>query len=983
MTRLHARRMTPVALLCAGAFWLACSKSASSPVRGPAPAPQQPEIDTVPRAALQPVRDTTPHDTATLMPHALPVQSPWADSVLKTLSLRAKVAQLVVRWVPGSPTAGAQTDKMLAWVRDDSIGGVIVGVGTAAQVARTTNALQTAAPLPLLVAADLEFGAGQRVVPEGTSFPYPMGMAATRDTALSCAQGRITAREARAVGINWTLTPDVDINTKADNPSIGVRSYGDNAAVVERYSSTYIHCAQDGGLLATAKHLLGTGGVSVDTHLARAVLDADRQRLDTMELRPFRRAQWAGVTAMMSAHVAIPGLTGDSQPASLSPAILQGIVRREWNYDGLLVTDALWMKGVGGDSPGAAAVRAIAAGNDVLLDPADHVVAIDSVVAAVKAGTISEARLDSSVRRVLKAKEKLGLQAKRVVDSAAVASAFGQPDADSLATLAARQSMTLARDRGNAIWRLGKAKQVLAVLYLDEGKEPNPGTQPGVAFTTELGSLLKERGQKLSVVTLTKTSTDGAVAAAADRAADASAVVVAHYARPVAEKGYAGVPPRIAAMTKKIIRARPNAIVVSFGDPYMVRQFPAVNTYLVAWNPLSPWSERAAARAVAGRPAHDTTAAQLVADTVRAILTRLRADSAFPGAYAAVGTHAGVVASVSVGTVDWNPSTAVDDSVMWDLASLTKVIGMTTAIEQLVAAGKIDLDAKVQRYLPRWKDPKRWRGPKKSRVTVRDLITHRSGLPAWRPLHKEGVGPDSAMRLVYLTPLDTVRGARMVYSDLGAILLGQVVEKVSKEKLDVYLRRHVFTPLRMTDTRFRPDTNNRSRIAPTEYDSWRQQLIWGVVHDENAFALGGVAGHAGLFSSGRDLSRFARMYLNFGTLDGEKILNASTIYDFQRTQDSSFSNRAIGWEKPTGNNSAGRRMSPAAFGHTGFTGTSIWMDPANDVFVILLTNRVNPSRQNTRVYAARTAIADAALSILGTVRQASITLTPQASRPSQ
>ena len=980
MKRLSSSGVAPAALLCAAVLWAACSQKA--PVSAPAPVPQRPEIDTVPHVAEAP-RDTAPRDTTTPIPHALPVESPWADSVLNALSLRAKVAQLIVRWVPSNAPAGTQLDKIITWVRDDSIGGVIVGVGTAAQVARTTNALQNAAPLPLLVAADLEFGAGQRIVPEGTSFPYAMGMAATRDTMLSCAQGRITAREARAVGINWTLTPDVDINTKADNPSIGVRAYGDNANVVERYATPFIRCAQESGILATAKHLLGTGGVSVDTHLARAVLDADRERLDTAELRPFRAAQRAGVTAMMSAHVAIPRVTGDSLPASLSPSILQGIVRREWGFDGLIVTDALWMKGVGGDSPGASAVRAIAAGNDVLLDPADHRAAIDSVVAAVNAGTISVARLDSSVRRVLKAKEKLGLERARTVDSSAVAGAFGQHDADSIATLAARQSMTLVRDRGNAIWRLGRAKRVLALLYLDEGKEPNPGTQPGAAFITELEAVIGARGQKLDVVTLTRTSTDGAVVRAAGRAADAEAVVVAHYARPVAEKGYAGVPSRIASMTRQIIRSKPNAIVVSFGDPYMMRQFPAIGTYVLAWNPLSPWSERAAARAVAGKPAHDTTVAQMVADTVRALLTRFRADSAFPGAYVVIGTHAGIVADVGVGDVDWNPSTAVDDSVVWDLASLTKVIGMTTAIEQLVAEGRVDLDAKVQRYLPRWKDPRKWRGPKKSRVTVRDLLTHRSGLPAWRPLHKEGVGPDSAMRLVYLTPLDTFPRKRMVYSDLGAILLGQVVEKVSRQKLDVYLRRHVFTPLKMTDTRFRPDTMTRSRIAPTEYDPWRQQLIWGVVHDENSFALGGVAGHAGLFSSGRDLARFARMYLNFGTLDGVKILRPATIYQFQRLQDSSFSNRAIGWEKPTGNNSAGRRMSPAAFGHTGFTGTSIWMDPANDVFVILLTNRVNPSRQNTRVFAARTAIADAALSLLGTVRQGTLTLTPTASRPSQ
>jgi len=217
----------------------------------------------------------------------------------------------------------------------------------------------------------------------------------------------------------------------------------------------------------------------------------------------------------------------------------------------------------------------------------------------------------------------------------------------------------------------------------------------------------------------------------------------------------------------------------------------------------------------------------------------------------------------------------------------------------------------------------------------------------------------------------------MVYSDLGAILLGQIVEKVSHEKLDAYLRRHVWRPLGMRDTQYKPDSSLLPRIAPTEYDSYRQRLIWGTVHDENAAALGGVAGHAGLFSSARDLSRFAQMYLNFGRLDGKQVLDRNTVLAFQRTRDSSFSNRAIGWEKPTGGNSAGRRMSPAAFGHTGFTGTSIWMDPANDVFVVLLTNRVNPTRQNNRVGPARVAVADAALSVLETVRQGATPLFPR------
>jgi beta-N-acetylhexosaminidase len=967
-----ARRwLAPLGIAATGAFWLACS-SHTPPVVVTPPI----EADTANAPRPEPV--APPRDT---VPVAMP--TPWTDSILPTMSLRAKAAQLIVRWVPGDAAPDAKAAVAAHdWVATDSIGGVIIGPGSAAQVARTTNALQAAAPLPLFVAADLEFGAGQRVIPEGTSFPYPMGIAATRDTSLACAAGRITAREARAVGINWTLTPDADLNTRPDNPSIGVRAFGPDAATAERFTLPYIRCAQANGVIATVKHFAGLGAVAVDTHLAPAVLDSSRARLDTAELRPFRSAASIGVGAIMSAHVALPAITGDSVPASLNPRLLQGIVRGEWKYDGLLVTDALWMKGVGGDTPGAAAVRALLAGNDVLLDPVDHRAAIDAIVAAVGNGTLTPARLDSSVRRVLRAKERLGLNVRRLVDTTTVAAAFGHRDADSIATLAARQSMTLERDRGSAIWRLARATRVLALLYLDEGKEPYPGAHPGAAFTDELRSLLAERGQKLDVVTLTNKSTSAAVAAAADRATDASTVVIAHYARPIPAKGYAGVPPRIATMTKRILDVRPNAIVVSFGDPYMVRQFPAVNSYLVAWNPLSPWSERAAAAAVAGRPARDSAVTQRVADTVRAVLTRFQLDSAFPGAYAVVGTHDRILASVGVGTVDWRPSADPVDSTLWDMASLTKVVGMTSAMNQLVAEGKVRLDAPVQRYLPRFKDPKhkgkkKWRGPTKKTVTVRDLLTHRSGLPAWRPLYKEGVNPDSALSIVYNTPLDTFPRIRMVYSDLGAILLGKIVERVSHEKLDVYLKRHVWTPLGMTDTRFNPDSSLKWRIAPTEYDPYRQRLIWGTVHDENSAALGGVAGHAGLFSSARDLSRFAQMYLNFGTLDGKKILDRATILEFQRVQDSSFSNRAIGWEKPTGGNSAGRRMSPAAFGHTGFTGTSIWMDPANDVFVVILTNRVNPTRQNPRFAEVRTAVTDAALSVLETVRQGTTPLLPR------
>jgi CubicO group peptidase (beta-lactamase class C family) len=231
-------------------------------------------------------------------------------------------------------------------------------------------------------------------------------------------------------------------------------------------------------------------------------------------------------------------------------------------------------------------------------------------------------------------------------------------------------------------------------------------------------------------------------------------------------------------------------------------------------------------------------------------------------------------------------------------------------------------------------------------------------------VYKEAADPASAMQLVYSTPLDTLPGVRMVYSDLGAILLGEVVRVVSGERLDSYVAKRVFAPLKMTETRYLPPSGDSARTAPTEIDPWRQRHLRGEVHDENAFSLGGVSAHAGLFSSGHDVARLAMAYLGGGVLDGARVFKPETIRLFTTVQDSTFSNRALGWETPTGTNSAGRLLRRPAFGHTGFTGTSIWIDPANDLFVVLLTNRVNPTRANTKIGRVRQQLADAVVGAL-------------------
>lgn len=331
------------------------------------------------------------------------------------------------------------------------------------------------------------------------------------------------------------------------------------------------------------------------------------------------------------------------------------------------------------------------------------------------------------------------------------------------------------------------------------------------------------------------------------------------------------------------------------------------------------------------------------------------AHRAFPGAVVAIGRRDTVLYLEAFGHLDYSGGARVTTRTVYDIASLTKVVGLTTAIMMLVEEGRVDLDAPVRRYVPRFGHAH------DSTITVRHLLTHSSGLPAWRPLWQRARSRREVFDMASAEPLDYATGTRMVYSDLGAIVLTEIVEALTGQRLDRFLENRLFRPLGMRQTRFRPPRSWRPRIAPTEMDTvYRHRLVWGEVHDENAFAMDGVSGHAGLFSTAPDLVRFAQMMLR----EGAPLLSAETVRLFARRQDSTLSHRALGWETPNGQNSAGSRLSPRAFGHTGFTGTSIWIDPERDLFVVLLTNRVHPTRDNTRIFEVRRRLADLAVGVV-------------------
>ncbi len=354
-----------------------------------------------------------------------------------------------------------------------------------------------------------------------------------------------------------------------------------------------------------------------------------------------------------------------------------------------------------------------------------------------------------------------------------------------------------------------------------------------------------------------------------------------------------------------------------------------------------------------GRPAGRPAGVTRIADSLASVLTRALSDGAFPGAVAIVGTSAGVTVTHGVGQLDTSIPSPPDARTLYDLASLTKVVATTTMMLQLVDQNRVQLDAPVVQYLTDWK------GSGASAVTIRQLLSHSSGMAAWRAFYKEAVDRADARAQLLLVGPEVPPGTRFLYSDMNFMLLGMVVERVTGMALDSAFQQMVARPLHMADTRFRPDTTQRARIAPTEFDPWRQRKLHGEVHDENASRFEGVSGHAGLFSTGDDLTRVVRAWLNGGVLDGVRIASEKTVAQFTRVQDSVLSRRALGWETPTGSNSAGRRLSARAFGHTGFTGTSIWMDPERDLFIILLTNRVNPTRENRKIGGVRSALADA------------------------
>jgi beta-N-acetylhexosaminidase len=574
-----------------------------------APGPTQPEpgdtigvVDTV--EAPGQIPDTLRGDTA-LSP-AIPDFDTWADSVLYFLSLEEKAGQLIMPWILGdfAPDGSASQERIEEMIQNTHIGGVIVSVGSPTEVAVKLNRLQKESNLPLLVAADLERGAGFRfrgavylpgpiALGGATEFPSLMAVGAAGDVDLAREMGRVTGEESLALGVHVPFAPVLDVNNNPDNPIINIRSFGEDPRAVARLGTSFVQGLQETGAIATGKHFPGHGDTETDSHLSLPVIDVTRERLDSVELFPFQAAIDSGILGIMTAHIALPTLTGGGgTPSTLSREVLTGLLREEMGFQGLIFTDAMDMYAIDRrHRREEAAVLALEAGADVILMPPSPQVAVDGIVAAVEEGRISEDRLNASVLKVLQAKEALGLHRSREVAVEEVTSRVGTAENEAVAQEVANRSITLLRNERNLLPLLGtRSARVLSVVYrgstdLLAGRVLNVG--------------LRSRYPQLRTAEVGRDTRPELYDELLARAKRSQLVVVSLFVTIVSYSGDVAIPEEVSEFIQSLAREGVPHVVVSFGNPYLLAEFPDAQAYLLAWSGAEV-SQRAAVQALFG-----------------------------------------------------------------------------------------------------------------------------------------------------------------------------------------------------------------------------------------------------------------------------------------------------------------------------------------------------------------------------------------------
>ncbi|GAB4414524.1 MAG: glycoside hydrolase family 3 N-terminal domain-containing protein [Bacteroidia bacterium] len=927
-----------------------------------------------------------------------PAAQAWVDSLFSTLSTDEKIGQLfvVATYSNKSEAEYAYIERL---VREQHLGGLIFMQGNPASQAQLVNRYQAAARVPLLISQDAEWGLDMRL--EGTPrYPRNMTLGAIQDDSLLYELGTRIAWELRQVGVGMNFAPVFDVNNNPRNPVINDRSFGENKYNVATKGIMLARGMEDHGVLACAKHFPGHGDTDTDSHFDLPVIPHGPARLDTLELYPFLKAVQQGIGSVMVAHLYVPALDSTpDQATSLSPRVVQGLLRENLGFEGLIITDALNMHGVTKFyPPGEVALQAFLAGNDMLLFPENILLSVRMVRDAVAQGRISQQVLDERVRRILAAKYRAGAAQRTPLQTTGLAERLNSPESQALRRRLYEAATTLVQNKHSLLPLRDLEKHRIAYVQI------------GGASDDVFYSNLRKYAD-IQPFFLRKGFTDGEMEQLKRNLEGFDSVIIGVFGLNKQESSRFGVSWQTERLTRDLARdPRWSTTVVLFGSPYALRFFGEEDATIVAYETVADAQLAAAAAifggaAVSGRlpvsaskqfPEGSGVTLRIPVRFGFAVPEEVGLDSrklagidtlardyiakgAMPGCQILVMREGRIVYEKAFGHTGYLSDADTIDPYMhlYDLASVTKIAATTLCTMSLVEQGVLDLDTPIGQYVPEWA------GTNKAGITIRSLLQHTAGLPAWHAFHKETYADPKRHLLsrdyysytqqdssdIALAPSlygratlpvlvwDQVRdlevrgGERMRYSDIGMIMLGRIIETQTGKSLDRLAHELFYAPIGMSRTGFNPHARGWAEVCvPTEADTlWRHAILQGYVHDPAAAMLGGVAGHAGLFSNIYDLAKLLLMLERRGIYGDRRFLQRETV-DYFTSRQLTHSRKGLGFDKPEIRGSDPGHVSAfastATFGHTGFTGTCVWVDPAYNLIYIFLSNRTFPYASN-------------------------------------
>jgi len=917
------------------------------------------------------------------------LQEQWVDSVYSQLTIDQKIGQLFMV-MAFSEQGEVHFQEIENEVVENQIGGIVFSLGDPIGQTQWLNKLQAKAKTPLLIGMDAEWGVAMRL-DSVRPFPWNMTLGAIQDNRLVEEVGFRIGEQAKRLGVHINFAPDVDINTNPKNPIIGNRSFGEDKENVAEKGIAFMNGMHRAGVLSSAKHFPGHGDTSKDSHLDLPLIDFDKNRLLSTEIYPFERLSKAGVSSIMVAHLNVPAFD-EGIPSSLSKIIVQDLLINRMQYKGLIITDALNMGGAAEVAKiNSIDLAAFMAGNDILLIPNDVKKAIKKMKRAFNQGKFTEARLAHSVKKILKAKYKVGLNAFKPVEIDKLIADLNTPKddyliersmAEAITLLKGNQSLPLTTEEAIGFISLGEADGT--IFYSELAKELN--LIPLQFSGNQVETLAKAEGLSTIVVGFHRSNASPWKASdfsnselrLLNELAQKHKVVLAPFVKPYALSklsnlsdfsvvlmGYQNTSEaqRLAAqmlLGKQEIKGKlPVSINTSFpvghGDTIIFNDEP-----LKEATPFSVGMDEEKLAALDGL-------AQVALDSLMA-----------PGFQILAARHGKIFYHKAFGyhTYEKNRAVAIND--IYDVASLTKILATLPLLMQEVDQNKIDFNSTLETLSPRFK------GTNKANLTFKEVMSHQSGIVPWIPFYKETLHQknDRLLRKYYrdhATKKNRIEVAANIYgrtslaeeqyttlinsalwdkgyhySDLPFIFMQHILEEKYATPLDQLFMERIATPLGLVSTLFKPlKSINKERIIPSEKDTYfRQQTLQGHVHDMAAAIQGGVSGHAGLFSNAKEVATIMQLYLQKGRYNGKQFFGSATFDQFNQCYYCTEENRrGVGLDKPQagGGGMTFHGISFSSFGHSGFTGTYAWADPTTGIVFVFLSNRTFPTMENRKL----------------------------------